>query len=65
MALRLAYAGVDDQRMVVQPDLEAALDRALAGGDGPLYLLATYTAMLDLRGILADRGIVRPYWEAE
>ena len=65
MALRLAYAGVDDQRMIVQPDLEAALDRALAGGDGPLYLLATYTAMLDLRGILADRGIVRPYWEAE
>jgi UDP-N-acetylmuramyl tripeptide synthase len=65
MALRLAYAGVDDQRMIVQPDLEAALDRALAGGDGPLYLLATYTAMLDLRGILADRGIVRPYWETE
>jgi len=65
MALRLAYAGVDQGRITVEPDLEAALDRALAGGEGPLYLLATYTAMLDLRGILADRGVVRPYWEAE
>ena len=33
-------------------------------GDGPLYLLPTYTAMLDLRQLLTDRGAVRPYWEA-
>ncbi len=28
-----------------------------------LVVLPTYTAMLSLRGILADRGAVRPYWE--
>jgi len=27
-------------------------------------VLPTYTAMLALRGILSERGAVRPYWEA-
>jgi len=28
-----------------------------------LVVLPTYTAMLALRGVLAERGLVRPYWE--
>src|SRR5205823_2922952 len=64
MALRLALAGVAEARLGVEPEPEAALGRALEGGEGPLFVLATYTAMLALRGILADRGAVRPFWEA-
>jgi hypothetical protein len=26
-------------------------------------MLATYTAMLELRGLLEQRGLVRPFWE--
>jgi lipid II isoglutaminyl synthase (glutamine-hydrolysing) len=63
MALRLRYADLDSGSVEVEPQLEAALDRAAALGDGPLYLLATYTAMLDLRQILAARGVVKPFWE--
>jgi lipid II isoglutaminyl synthase (glutamine-hydrolysing) len=63
MGLRLAYAGVPRETIEVAPTA-SAVDRAAAAGSGPLYVLATYTAMLELRHQLADRGIVRPYWEA-
>jgi UDP-N-acetylmuramyl tripeptide synthase len=56
MALRLKYAGVPADRLAVVGDLGRALDDALAGGDGPLYALPTYTAMLALREELVSRG---------
>ena len=59
MALRLKYAGVPTDRIVVEPELEAGLDRALGDGDGPLFALPTYTAMLALRELLVARGAVR------
>ena len=64
MALRLSYAGLPGDRLEVAEDAAAALDRAVAGGTGPLYVLATYTAMLELRSLLVERGAARPYWEA-
>ena len=64
MALRLTYAGVPGDQLEIVPALDAALDRAVGGGEGPVFLLATYTAMLDLRALLVDRGAARPYWEA-
>ena len=47
------------------PSLEAALDRGLelTPPGGELIALPTYTAMLALREIVADRGFVQPYWE--
>ena len=56
LALRLKYAGVDAGRLEVVDDLERGLDRALAGGEGPLYALPTYTALLELKDVLAARG---------
>jgi UDP-N-acetylmuramyl tripeptide synthase len=59
MALRLKYAGVEAEA-VVDRDLESSLDAAVAGGDGrPLYALPTYTAMLELRDLLARRGLAK------
>jgi lipid II isoglutaminyl synthase (glutamine-hydrolysing) len=52
MALRLKYAGMPSDRLVVERHLDAALDRALGDGDGALYALPTYTAMLALRDAL-------------
>ena len=62
LGLRFKYAGLAADRMQVSPALEPALDAALAAGDGPLYALTTYTAMLELRAILTERGLVAPYW---
>ena len=58
MALRLKYAGIEAP-IAVERDLERSLDAALADRDGgaPLYALPTYTALLDLRDLLADRGV--------
>ena len=61
LALRLKYAGVDPARLEVVDDLEQGLDRALASGDGPLYALPTYTALLELKDVLASRG-QKEYW---
>jgi lipid II isoglutaminyl synthase (glutamine-hydrolysing) len=64
LALRFKYGGLDPAAIEVVPSLERALDRGLeltpAGGE--LILLPTYTAMLALRKIVAERGFVRPYW---
>jgi UDP-N-acetylmuramyl tripeptide synthase len=64
LALRLKYAGVPDRRLEVVDSLERALDHALPGdGARPLYVLPTYTALIELRELLAARGHARPYWE--
>jgi UDP-N-acetylmuramyl tripeptide synthase len=59
MALRLKYAGVPTDRIAVVPALGAGLDRALRDGEGPLFALPTYTAMLALRDLLVARGAAR------
>jgi lipid II isoglutaminyl synthase (glutamine-hydrolysing) len=63
MALRLKYAGVKAP-IVVERELGPSLDAAVADGDGhPLYALPTYTALLELRQLLSQRGVVRPWSE--
>jgi UDP-N-acetylmuramyl tripeptide synthase len=65
MALRCKYGGFPVDAIEVVPELDEALDRGLelSPVGGELVVLPTYTAMLALRRIVADRGFVRPYWE--
>ena len=63
LALRLKYAGVPVERLHVVPGVASALDQALAAAtDGRLFALPTYTALLQLRDELADRGHVAQFW---
>jgi UDP-N-acetylmuramyl tripeptide synthase len=62
LALRLKYAGVDPASIVVEPSIEASFDRAVAAGEGPLYALPTYTALIELRKLLASRGLAEEFW---
>ncbi|MDX6636091.1 MAG: hypothetical protein QOF06_2294 [Solirubrobacterales bacterium] len=62
MALRLKYAGWPQEAIEVVPGIEASLDVALAGTDGRLFALPTYTALLELRKLLADRGLAKEFW---
>jgi UDP-N-acetylmuramyl tripeptide synthase len=57
LAVRLKYAGVDPSRIAVVDDLARAVEAARAAGDGPLYALPTYTAMLDLRRVLSGSAL--------
>jgi lipid II isoglutaminyl synthase (glutamine-hydrolysing) len=64
LAVRLKYAGVPADRLFVVPGVAGALDAALADVcAGRLYVLPTYTALLELRGELAGRGHAVPFWE--
>jgi lipid II isoglutaminyl synthase (glutamine-hydrolysing) len=65
LALRFKYGGLDPERIVVEPDLAGALDRGLAltPDGGELVVLPTYTAMLGLQRLVAERGLAKPYWE--
>jgi lipid II isoglutaminyl synthase (glutamine-hydrolysing) len=61
LALRMKYAGLETDRIVVIEELEKALDAALVG-EGPLYVVPTYTALLELRDLLTRRGQAEAYW---
>jgi UDP-N-acetylmuramyl tripeptide synthase len=65
LALRFKYGGFDEERIIVEPSLDAAVDRGLelTPDGGELVVLPTYTAMLALQRIVADRGLAKPYWE--
>ncbi len=63
MALRLKYAGWPEDRIAVDPDIAASLDAAVAAADGRLFALPTYTALLELRKLLADRGLAKEFWQ--
>ncbi len=64
LALRLKYAGVPAERLTVVPELAAALDEAVAQAPaGRLFALPTYTALLELRELLAARGHVAQFWQ--
>jgi lipid II isoglutaminyl synthase (glutamine-hydrolysing) len=65
LALRLKYADIPEDRIAVVEGLAGALDRALGERlDGRLYVLPTYTALLELRRELAGRGYAGRFWEA-
>jgi lipid II isoglutaminyl synthase (glutamine-hydrolysing) len=65
LALRAKYGGLASDRIEVVRDLAHALDRGLelTPDGGEVVVLPTYTAMLALRRIAGERGLVRPYWE--
>jgi lipid II isoglutaminyl synthase (glutamine-hydrolysing) len=62
MALRLKYAGWPTERIEVAPDIPDSLDRALAAADQRLFALPTYTALIELRTLLAKRGLATEFW---
>ena len=62
MALRLKYAGWPEEAIEVVPGIEASLDAAVAGSGGRVFALPTYTALLELRKLLADRGLAQEFW---
>jgi lipid II isoglutaminyl synthase (glutamine-hydrolysing) len=62
MAVRLKYAGLSPQQIAVEESIERSLDRAVAEADGRLFALPTYTALIELRTLLASRGLAAEFW---
>ena len=66
LALRLKYAGFDTGRITVVPDLKASLKLATANANESkrLFALPTYTALLELRQLLAEQDSADRYWQS-
>ncbi len=62
MALRLKYAGWPEELIDVEAGVERSLDRAVSVSEGRLFALPTYTALLELRKLLAGRGLAEDFW---
>ncbi|MFN2463283.1 MAG: MurT ligase domain-containing protein [Candidatus Dormibacteria bacterium] len=65
MRVRLKYAGIDPSRLLVAETPGATLDAIVAGtapGD-EVFVLPTYTAMLDLRAEMVRRGYLEAFWK--
>jgi len=62
MAVRLKYAGLPLEAIAVEPGIGRSLDDALAASPRRLFALPTYTALLELRKLLADRGHAEEFW---
>jgi lipid II isoglutaminyl synthase (glutamine-hydrolysing) len=63
MALRLKYAGWPEDSIEVVDPIPSSLDQAVATAPDRLFALPTYTALLELRTLLAHRGLAADYWE--
>jgi lipid II isoglutaminyl synthase (glutamine-hydrolysing) len=63
MALRLKYAGWPESAIEVMEPIKASLDDAVASSPGRLFALPTYTALLELRTLLANRGLAADFWQ--
>ncbi len=62
MALRLKYAGIPAEQITVEREFDALLQRVSAQ-DKPVFIIPTYTAMLDIRTRLAHLCGTKEFWE--
>ena len=67
LALRLKYADYDESTIQVESSVEAALRRSLDAlpTGGTMAIVPTYTAMLEVRELLARRSGRSPFWRTE
>lgn len=65
MSVRLKYAGILEDRIIIEHNHHQLIDAMIeaSAGKETLYLLPTYTAMLDIRQSLKDRFHLKDFWE--
>ena len=62
MAMRFKYAGLSAEKICVIKDY-GELTKACVKQDKPVYIMPTYTAMLDLRGCISKKYGFKAFWE--
>ncbi|MBC7319653.1 Mur ligase family protein [bacterium] len=64
MALRLKYGGFDIDRLLVEENSLKALELAIEKSDrDEIFVIPTYTAMLELRKKLESLGVTKGFWK--
>jgi len=65
MAVRLKYAGISPDRILMEKDYRQLIHKVLqdTGSKETCYILPTYTAMLDIRKILKKQFGLKEFWK--
>lgn len=63
MAVRMKYAGVPEAAITVEENVVRAFAGLMAQSNAPIYILPTYTALMELREHLTHRGVVAHFRE--
>ena len=62
MAVRLKVAGINSSKLIIAPSYESILKNIEACTGEIIYVLATYTAMIELRKYLYSKGLIKKLW---
>ena len=62
MAVRLKVAGLDTDRFILEEDYEKLTEKLKASSSKKIYILATYTAMINYRKYLHSKGYINKLW---
>lgn len=62
IAVRLKVAGLDYNKFAVCEDFDTLLKEISSCGSSMVYVLATYTAMINLRKFLHSKGYIEKLW---
>ena len=62
MAVRLKTAGIPSSKLIIEEDYENLTSKIRNGKNKKLYILATYTAMINYRKYLHSKGYIKNLW---
>ena len=62
MAVRLKTAGLKEESFIIEEDYEKLTEKLKASKSNNIYILATYTAMINYRKFLYSKGHIKKLW---
>jgi UDP-N-acetylmuramyl tripeptide synthase len=62
MAVRLKVAGLDKDKFILEEDYEQLTEKLKKSSSTKIYILATYTAMINYRKYLHSKGYIDKLW---
>ena len=62
MAVRLKTAGLNQNSFILEQDYEALTEKVKNSSTERVYILATYTAMINYRKYLYSKGFIKKLW---
>ena len=62
MAVRLKVAGLNSEKFILEENHEALTEKIKNSSTNRIYILATYTAMINYRKYLHSKGYIKKLW---
>lgn len=62
MAVRLKIAGLDEKKFIIEEDYEKLTEQIQNSSAKKVFILATYTAMINYRKYLHSKGFIKKLW---